>query len=73
MILTHLKVRKQVLFLLIIFLHALYTCKAQEGVASDTTLADTLQIGEGKSGYDDLETDGGVGTVKADLVADDAL
>jgi len=64
---------KQQFNILIVFLLPFCTLLAQEEFVADTITADTLQIGQGKSGYDDLNPSGGVSTVKADLVADDAL
>ena len=36
-------------------------------------MTETTQIDKSKSGYHEIEPDGGAGTVKADLIADDAL
>lgn len=63
---------KQLCGLLLFLLLPLYTCYAQDAVASDSLLTDTIQV-ESKSGYHSLDSDGGVGTVNADLRADDAL
>lgn len=63
--------RRHLYFLALIIL-PLYNSYAQNRVTPDSTATDTTQV-ESKSGYHSLETDGGVGTVNADLRADDAL
>lgn len=59
--------------LLFLILWPVFTCNAQDSPASDTTLTDTTGMAISKSGYHEIEPDGGVGTVKGDLIADDAL
>jgi porin len=59
---------KRLFYILISLILPIASSMAQENVVTDS-----VQIGEGKSGYDNLAPAGGVNSVKADLVADDAL
>ncbi len=65
--------KKYKYLLLFLVLLPVYTCYSQDSNTTDTILTDTTQMDISKSGYHEIESDGGVGTVKADLIADDAL
>ena len=62
-------------FLLLLFFipRGNHLCQGQDRAVSDSSLTDTTQFAKSKSGYHEIEADGGVGTVKSDLIADDAL
>ena len=66
------KSQRWLFYVLVLFFQPLCTSYAQNRITSDSTLIDTIQV-ESKSGYHSLDSDGGVGTVNADLRADDVM